>query len=113
MPIPESLIPPQVVAQCASGPRQSTLHCCTAGAYTKRFRSLEDGIAMASRYFATVLRATLIPCSDKTLASLLSLKGLCGFSAAMSFLMSARIAVEDASPPPCVDTWEEKKYFNS
>ena len=54
---------------------------------------------MASLYFATVLRATFIPCSDNNAEILLSLKGFLGISAAINFLMSARIAVDDASPP--------------
>lgn len=33
-------------------------------------------MAIASRYFATVRRATLMPCSHKMEASLLSLSGL-------------------------------------
>ena len=70
-------------------------------------------MVIASRYFATVRRATLIPLSERIPASLLSLKGFCGFSAAMSFLIKARMAVEDASPPVTVDTCEEKKYLSS
>ena len=66
-----------------------------------------------SLYFATVRRATIIPCSDSMEVSLLSLNGFAGFSAAMSFFTSARIAVDEASPPPSVFTWLEKKYFSS
>ena len=44
---------------------------------------------------------------------MLSLSGLCGFSAATSFLIRARIAVEEHSPPAVVATWLEKKYLSS
>ncbi|MNP79300.1 hypothetical protein D3C76_1771050 [compost metagenome] len=44
---------------------------------------------------------------------MLSLSGLAGFSAAINFFTTARIAVEEASPPLSVFTWLEKKYFNS
>jgi hypothetical protein len=59
-----------------------------------------------------VRRATLIPCSASTLAILLSLRGLAGFSAATSFLIMALIAVAEHSPPSSVLTWLEKKYLN-
>jgi len=45
--------------------------------------------------------------------SLLSLSGFAGFSAAINFFTSARIAVDEASPPPSVLTWLEKKYLSS
>ena len=77
--------------------------------YASCFRSLEDGMAIDSRYLATVRRATLIPCPFNIEASLLSLKGLVELSVAMSFLSNARIAIEDASPPVSVATWLEKK----
>ncbi len=48
-----------------------------------------------SRYFATVRRATMIPCSDSKEVNLLSLNGFAGFSAAINFFTSARIAVRD------------------
>ncbi len=47
------------------------------------------------------------------MVSLLSLNGFAGFSAAINFFTSARMAVDEASPPPSVLTWLEKKYFNS
>ena len=43
----------------------------------------------------------------------LSLNGRPGFSAATTFLINARMAVLDTSPPVAVATWLEKKYFNS
>lgn len=58
-------------------------------------------------------RATLIPCSAKISAILLSLNGLAGVSAATSFLISSLIAVEEQSPPFSVLTWLEKKYLSS
>lgn len=56
-------------------------------------------MCIASLYFATVRRATLIPWSDRRFAILLSLSGFLMLSADISFLMTARMAVEDASPP--------------
>ena len=50
---------------------------------------------MDSRYFATVLRATLIPCSERISAILLSLMGWLGVSLSTSFLMIERIAVAE------------------
>ena len=79
----------------------------------RRLRSFDGGIAIDSRYLATVLRATLIPWSARMAAILLSDSGLLGFSAPTSFLIRARMAVADASPPEAVLTWLEKKYLNS
>ena len=76
-------------------------------------RSLEGGIVIPSRYFAIVLRATWIPCSASNCASLQSLSGFLRFSEAISFLISARMAVAEHSPPSSVPTWLEKKYFSS
>ena len=45
--------------------------------------------------------------------TILSLNGFAGFSAAINFFTSARMAVDEASPPPSVFTWLEKKYFSS
>jgi len=69
---------------------------------------LDGGIDSDSRYLAIVRRATLIPFSSSSSVILLSLSGFRVFSAAMSFLMIARIAVEEHSPPPLVETWLEK-----
>ena len=66
-----------------------------------------------SRYFAMVRLATLMPCSAKISAILLSLNGLAGISAATSFLINSRIAVDEHSPPFSVLTWLEKKYLSS
>ena len=68
------------------------------------FRSFDGGISKDSLYLAIVRRATLISWSASMLAILLSLKGLLGFSSETSFLMRARIAVEETSPPACVLT---------
>ena len=64
---------------------------------------------IASRYFATVRRATGMPSADSSSARRLSDSGAAGSSSRISFLILARIAVEEvsaASPPP---TWLEKK----
>jgi hypothetical protein len=58
-----------------------------------------------SRYFATVRRATAMFCSASMAAILLSLSGFLGFSSAVSFLIRARIAVLETSPPVLVPTW--------
>ena len=68
---------------------------------------------MDSRYLATVRRATCIPSATSVLAILLSDNGFVASSAAMNFLIMARIAVAEHSPPLAVDTWLEKKYLNS
>ncbi|MCY1173702.1 hypothetical protein D9M73_138750 [compost metagenome] len=54
-----------------------------------------------------------MPCASSKPAILLSLNGFFGLSAATSFLMIARMAVDEHSPPSEVLTWLEKKYFNS
>ena len=46
-------------------------------------------------------------------AILLSVSGVFAFSAAISCLMRARIAVADAAPPVSVATWLPKKYLSS
>ena len=59
---------------------------------------------MASRYFATVRRATLMPCSARMSASLLSDSGRRGSSAAMNFMTRCRREVREALAPfPGVD----------
>ena len=68
---------------------------------------------IASRYFATVLRATLIPLATSSFSILLSLSGLAASSSVISFLIIARIAVAEQTPPSTVPTWLEKKYLNS
>ena len=78
-----------------------------------RLRSFDGGIAMDSRYLATVLRATCIPSSTNVVAILLSDKGFVESSAAMNFRIMARIAVAEHSPPLAVETWLLKKYLNS
>jgi hypothetical protein len=55
---------------------------------------------MASRYFATVRLATVIPLSDRVAAILLSLRGLAGFSFAISMRIFAFIDIEDSRPSP-------------
>ena len=57
-----------------------------------------------SRYFATVRRATLMPCSDRISAILLSLMGRVGISHSTSFLIIERIAVAEQVPPSAVET---------
>src|SRR6056297_2751278 len=81
--------------------------------HTRRLRSLDGGMNRVSRYLAMVRLATWIPCSSSSWVILLSLSGLRGFSAATSFRISARMAVEEHSPPAVVATWLEKKYLSS
>src|SRR5262245_5631579 len=73
-----------------------------------RLRSLDDGIFIASRYFATVRRATVMPPSDSICAIWLSLSGFSGSSALTSLRIFARTAVDDCSPSSPA-TWLEKK----
>ena len=103
------------------GPKTSTflfsMDCFASFAprltYINSFRSFEGGIYKSSRYFAIVLLATWIFFSFKRLAILLSLSGLRGFSSATNFFISARIAVEETSPPLSVDTWLEKVLYSN
>src|SRR3989344_18983 len=76
-------------------------------------RRLDGGMFMNSRYFATVRRATWMPCSLRISAILLSLIGLVGGSASTIFLIIERMAVAEQAPPSTVPTWLEKKYFSS
>ena len=64
---------------------------------------------MASRYFATVRRATGIPDDLSRSASLASESGLRGFSSSIRRRIIAWMAVLDASPPPSVSMPEAKK----
>ena len=57
-----------------------------------------EAIPIDSRYFAMVRLATFMPSSPSSLAILLSLNGLIGFSVVKICLISARIAVEEAAP---------------
>ena len=68
---------------------------------------------MASRYFAMVRRATLMPCSANNTVILLSLSGFFFFLSATNFFIIARMAVDEHSPPESVATWLEKKYLSS
>ena len=80
---------------------------------SQRARRLAGAIFSASRYLATVRRATWMPCSASICASWLSDSGALGSSAATSCRISARTAVLDALPPASVDSDEPKKYFSS
>ena len=64
---------------------------------------------MASRYFATVRRATGIPDDLSRSASLASESGLRGFSSSIRRRIIAWMAVLDASPPLSVSMPEAKK----
>src|SRR5690349_18236751 len=88
-------------------------HRGTHALHYKDLRRLTGGIFNASRYLATVRRAITMPCSPSMSAILLSDKGFFGSSAPVNCTISARIAVEEASPPASVATWLPKKYFNS
>src|SRR5260221_278588 len=85
--------------------RHRCIHCGCS-----RRRSLEGASPMDSRYFATVRRATGMPSADSSSAMRLSLRGLRAASSRISFLILARIAVEEVpAPPPAPSTWLEKK----
>src|SRR5262245_40157749 len=70
-----------------------------------RLRSFEGASDMASRYFATVRRATGMPSWDRISAILLSLSGVAGSSCAMSLRILARMAVELVPVPFSPATW--------
>jgi hypothetical protein len=72
-------------------------------------RSLDGGMPSASRYLATVRRATSTPSRDRISAMRLSDSGLSGSSADTSLRILARIAVDDISVPSLAATWLEKK----
>src|SRR5690349_8109062 len=78
-----------------------------------RWRSLELGMRRASRYLATVRRATWMPLRLSSSASAWSDSGLRVSSTSMSFLIMAWMAVAEAPPPSSVETPLEKKYFSS
>src|SRR5690554_8010782 len=89
-------------------PLASALEAADQPASLLRLRSLDDGIFNASRYFAIVRRATLIPSFDRIRAIWLSLSGFSGSSAATSLRILARTAVDDCSPSSLA-RWLEKK----
>src|SRR3989344_4345618 len=103
---------------CAPGAqRQGGRHCIrfAAGArgaaraggrgnHTSDLRWLDGGMVMDSRYLAMVRRATVMPCSARISAILLSLMGLVVVSHSTSFLMIERIAVAEQVPPSAVVT---------
>ncbi len=64
---------------------------------------------IASRYLATVRRATGMPSAESSSAMRPSLSGSCGSSSLTSFLILARIAVEEVPEPSAPSTWLEKK----
>src|SRR5262245_30557148 len=76
-------------------------------------RSLDGASPSASRYLATVRRATAMPSPDSSSAMRLSDNGLLVSSSLMSLRILARTAVDDAPPPSAASTWLEKKYLSS
>src|SRR5690606_23035646 len=78
-----------------------------------RCRSLDAGMFIASRYFATVLRATVTPDCLSSAASRASDSGRHGSSCSINRLSMAWMAVLEAVPPSVVDRLEEKKCLNS
>src|SRR5690606_8378143 len=77
-----------------------------------RTRSCEDGMLIASRYLATVRRATGTPVALRVSARRASDSGLRGFSASIRRRIIIWIAVLDASPPPPVPMPEAKNARN-
>src|SRR5688572_755377 len=73
-----------------------------------RTRSCDESISMASRYFATVRRATGTPEVLSRSASLASDSGLRGFSLSIRRRIIDWMAMLEASPPPSVLTPEAK-----
>src|SRR5690606_14256120 len=75
----------------------------------RRTRSCEEGMFMASRYLATVRRATGTPRALSVSARRASDSGLRGSSASTRARIIAWIAVLEASPPPAMSMPEAKK----
>src|SRR6185312_4440927 len=78
-----------------------------------RRRSFEGAMPIASRYFATVRRATGMPSPDSSSAMRPSLNGLSLSSSLTSLRILARMAVEEVPDPSAPSTWLEKKYSSS
>src|SRR5450631_4899644 len=79
-----------------------------------RRRCTEDGIRIASRYFATVRRAISMPDSRNRSTMVSSERIRAGSSASISCLMWCRTASAEWASPPSADAIEAvKKYFNS
>src|SRR4051812_7884175 len=76
-------------------------------------RSFDGASPSASRYFATVRRATAMPSPESSSAIRLSDSGLPESSSLMSLRILARTAVDEAPPPSAASTWLEKKYLSS
>src|SRR5258706_1623190 len=76
-------------------------------------RRLAGWMCIASRYLATVLRATWMPCWARMSEMRWSESGFLPSSAATSCLISARMAVAEQAPPVSVETWLPKKYLSS
>src|SRR6185436_8975372 len=74
-----------------------------------RRRSFDGAMPIASRYLATVRRATGMPSPESSSAIRPSDRGVSTFSSLASFLILARIAVEDVPDPSAPSTWLEKK----
>src|SRR5664279_110556 len=79
-----------------------------------RRRCTEDGIRMASRYFATVRRAISMPVSRNRSTMVSSERITAGSSASISCLMWWRTASAEWASPPSAEAIEAvKKYFSS
>src|SRR5882672_1238152 len=79
-----------------------------------RRRCTEDGIRIASRYFATVRRAISIPDSRNRSTMVSSERISAGSSASINCLMWWRTASAEWASPPSADAIDAvKKYFNS
>ena len=83
------------------------------GTRQSALRMFTGGICSASRYLAIVRRATRMPCSPSMSAILLSVSGVFVFSAALSCLISARVAVADAAPPVSVAAGLPSHYWSA
>ena len=79
-----------------------------------RRRCTEEGIRIASRYFATVRRAISMPVSRNRSTMVSSERIAAGASASISRLMWWRTASAEWASPPSAEAIEAvKKYFNS
>src|SRR5215469_4552180 len=84
-------------------------HVLYIGFIPARRRSFEAAMPIASRYLATVRRATGMPSAESSSAMRPSLSGASGSSSLTSLRILARMAVDEVPEPSAPSTWLEKK----
>src|SRR5690349_2611987 len=105
-----------VQIHCALPPRSDPADSGSGesfGCQDTALRSWDGGMPSASRYLATVRRATRMPSLSSRSARVLSDSGSSGGSAVTRRLIMAWMAVAEQVPPCTVCTWLEKKNLSS